>query len=262
MRVLTLLLSRRGQVVSRNEIFETVWKNQIVGDDVLTRSISDIRAELGRLSVGDKHIETIPKRGYRWVGDVGESSSSDIPRPEQAAEQASRGGGDALRPRLRGRFLKWLGRGTAYVVAFVATASIGVWLIDQLTAPGPAVIAVLPMPGEPADRELAAGIDKAVSDYLLRRQGVRLLSRTAIESRPSNPFPYFHSEFGARWLVESELRGVARETLVTIALVDARSGIVLFQSTGTIGKDDAPPSAAVEPIIRPLAEFIDAQRGL
>jgi DNA-binding winged helix-turn-helix (wHTH) protein len=69
MAVLTLLIEQQGQVVSRRALFDSVWKNQIVSDDVLTRSISDIRSQLSKYSK-IKLIETLPKRGYRWLPDV------------------------------------------------------------------------------------------------------------------------------------------------------------------------------------------------
>ncbi len=259
MRVLTLLLSRHGQVVSRNELFESVWKNQLVSDDVLTRCISDIRAELSRLSAGDKHIETIPKRGYRWLAAVRASSTPTGSRTEALAEPAARRPDVDPRPPLQHLLLKWMGRGAAYVVTLVAMASIGVWLMDRFTGTAPVVIAVLPMSAGSPELELVTGIEKSLAEYLRKRNRLALLSRSAVESRPSNPFPYFRYEFGARWLVESELQRRAEETIVTVALVDARSGIVLFQSRGLIEHDSTPTAAALEPIFRPLSEFIDSQ---
>jgi len=117
----------------------------------------------------------------------------------------------------------------------------------------------LPVPAEASRQELAAGIEKVVNEYLLQRDRVALLSRSAIESRPTNPFPYFFYEFGARWLVESELQGLLGKTLLTVAIVDARSGIVLFQSTATIDTDGTPTATTLEPILQPLTEFIDSQ---
>ena len=78
MKVLGFLMSRAGRVVSRADLFEAVWKNQVVGDDALTRSISDIRAEIGRLSDRENLIETLPKRGYRWTAEVREASREHV----------------------------------------------------------------------------------------------------------------------------------------------------------------------------------------
>src|SRR5690606_36102850 len=82
MKVLEALIARAGDVVSRGDLFTAVWKNQVVGDDALTRCIADIRSELKALSGRDDWIETLPKRGYRWLGTVREAES----RAPEAAE--------------------------------------------------------------------------------------------------------------------------------------------------------------------------------
>jgi DNA-binding winged helix-turn-helix (wHTH) protein len=78
MRVLEALLAGAGDVVSRSDLFKAVWKNQVVSDDALTRCIADIRAELRTFSGQDNWIETLPKRGYRWLieTDLRETSGS------------------------------------------------------------------------------------------------------------------------------------------------------------------------------------------
>jgi DNA-binding winged helix-turn-helix (wHTH) protein len=224
MRVLALLVRRAGQVVSRTEIFDTVWTNQVVSDDVLTRAISDIRAELGRLSEREGHIETIPKRGYRWTGGTAAPSSHKV--------------------------VARLGRLLSYLAVLVLIASLGVWLLVQFARPGPPVIALLPTRAEAPQLALATMLDAALTESLLAAGNVELLSRTAVETRPTNPFPYFYYEFGARWLVESELRELPGRTLLTTAVVDARTGIVLFQRSEPV--EDRLP-AGVE---KALAEFL------
>ncbi len=63
-RVLNLLASRPGEVLSRDEIFQCVWPDRVVVDESLTRCISVIRKALA-----DRRpyqiVETLPKRGYR-----------------------------------------------------------------------------------------------------------------------------------------------------------------------------------------------------
>jgi DNA-binding winged helix-turn-helix (wHTH) protein len=64
MEVLVYLASRAGQVVSRAEIEEQVWRDRVVGYEALSGSIAKIRKAFG--DTGKKHriIETIPKSGY------------------------------------------------------------------------------------------------------------------------------------------------------------------------------------------------------
>ena len=266
MKVLALLMSRAGHVVVRAEIFAAVWRNQVVGDDVLTRAISDIRAELDRLSGHEGLIETLPKRGYRWTAEVRRAAASALTEaaPVGSSVPVPRGdsvasGAEHRRAKGRNRLLVWAGRGVLYAAALVLIASVGVWLMDQLARPGPPVVAMLPIAAESAQQELAARFEQQLADHLLRLESVDLLARSAVESRPSNPFPYFYYEFGASWLVEAELKRLSAGTVLTIDLVDARTGIVLLQSTAPVA-DAAPPAALdVEGVMRPLQEFFEAQ---
>ncbi len=68
--VLTLLASRSGEVVSRRDILDAVWRDRVVVDESVTRCICLIRAALSD-DRPYRLIETLPKRGYRvratWV---------------------------------------------------------------------------------------------------------------------------------------------------------------------------------------------------
>jgi len=259
MRVLVLLLSRAGQVVSRNEVFESVWKNQDISDDALTRCISDIRAELGRLSRHGRFIETLPKRGYRWVVAVSRAAprEPDLAKPEAVPQPPA--GAPLTRTLREHRLVASIGRGLGYLLALVVIATAGAWLTAELTRPGPAVIATLPTRAAPPRRDLAATVDQRLADGLMRIDRVEVLSRSAVDSRPANPFPYFYYEFGARWLVESELRDVAGRTLLTLGLVDARAGVVLYQATEPVGNEDRASETDIDEVFRELEGFIASQ---
>ena len=64
--VLEVLIAHRGHVVSRDELFRTVWPNRYVVDEALTRCISQIRRAFGD-TPPHSYIETLHKRGYRLV---------------------------------------------------------------------------------------------------------------------------------------------------------------------------------------------------
>ena len=64
MQVLQLLAERSGEVVTRGELLERVWKNTYSGDEALSRSISLLRSALGGGEAGRKYIHTVPKTGY------------------------------------------------------------------------------------------------------------------------------------------------------------------------------------------------------
>ncbi len=70
MHVLVCLAEHAGRVVSKEELIRTVWADTFVGDDVLTRCVSDLRRAFGDPAKEPRVIQTIPKSGYRLIADV------------------------------------------------------------------------------------------------------------------------------------------------------------------------------------------------
>ncbi len=63
MHVLVCLAEHAGRVVSKEELIRTVWADTFVGDDVLTRCVSDLRRAFGDAAKEPRVIQTIPKSG-------------------------------------------------------------------------------------------------------------------------------------------------------------------------------------------------------
>lgn len=68
---LLLLVRNNGQIVEKDELLRTIWPNAFVEEATLAQNIFTIRKALGG-SEGDQFIQTIPKRGYRFVASVAE----------------------------------------------------------------------------------------------------------------------------------------------------------------------------------------------
>lgn len=68
--VLLALVENANRVVTKQELIEAVWKNTIVEEANLTHHISALRKVLGEEKNGRKFIETIPRRGYRFVAPI------------------------------------------------------------------------------------------------------------------------------------------------------------------------------------------------
>lgn len=71
--VLVYLIRERGRVVEKQELVEQVWKGAFVSDNSLTRAIKEIRRELGDSAVAPRYIETVHKRGYRFIAELEEA---------------------------------------------------------------------------------------------------------------------------------------------------------------------------------------------
>ena len=70
MGVLVCLAEARGEVISRNDLLDLVWGDVIVGEEALTRAVSELRRVLGDDPQNPVYIETIRKGGYRLLSAV------------------------------------------------------------------------------------------------------------------------------------------------------------------------------------------------
>src|SRR5262245_20779546 len=71
--ILITLVENRGQVVEKDDLMKRVWPNTFVEEGNLTQNISLLRKALGESSTGVQFIETVPRRGYRFVAAISES---------------------------------------------------------------------------------------------------------------------------------------------------------------------------------------------
>jgi serine/threonine-protein kinase len=77
--VLELLLGRAGDVVSRQEIIESVWKDAFVTDTSLAEAVSFLRQALGDDPQTPTYVQTVHRRGYRFVARLTERPETAIP---------------------------------------------------------------------------------------------------------------------------------------------------------------------------------------
>ncbi len=68
--MLLVLISNRGRLLTKDELFQLVWPNQIVEESNLTVNMSAIRRALGERANNPHYITTVSGRGYRFSGDV------------------------------------------------------------------------------------------------------------------------------------------------------------------------------------------------
>jgi TolB-like protein/Tfp pilus assembly protein PilF len=74
--VLLFLIKRKDQLVSKQELFEAVWKESFVTDNALTRMIKEIRQVIGDNADFPRYIETVSKRGYRFIAEFTSAKSA------------------------------------------------------------------------------------------------------------------------------------------------------------------------------------------
>src|SRR5919205_3191347 len=67
---LLVLLDNSSHVITKKELMQQVWPDSFVEENNLAQNISILRKALGKSPDGEQYIQTVPKRGYRFVGDV------------------------------------------------------------------------------------------------------------------------------------------------------------------------------------------------
>ena len=90
-RVLAQLLSRAGQVVSRHDLRTAIWSEgtHVDFERGLNFCIAQIRSALGDSSESPRFIETLPKRGYRFIAPVRSQQQPSVgPEKQGTAEPA------------------------------------------------------------------------------------------------------------------------------------------------------------------------------
>jgi TolB-like protein/DNA-binding winged helix-turn-helix (wHTH) protein/Flp pilus assembly protein TadD len=80
--ILVTLVEHGGQVVAKDDLMKRVWPNTFVEEGNLTQNISLLRKALGETPGGVQFIETVPRRGYRFVADTSQSwaPSASVPK--------------------------------------------------------------------------------------------------------------------------------------------------------------------------------------
>jgi DNA-binding winged helix-turn-helix (wHTH) protein/Tol biopolymer transport system component len=89
-KILEVLLERPGEVVTREDLRSRIWPSESFGDfdQAVNVAIAKLRSALGDSSEGSRFVETLPRRGYRFVAPV---QPSPVPPAAEPAPEAPRG---------------------------------------------------------------------------------------------------------------------------------------------------------------------------
>lgn len=123
--VLEHLIARPGGVVSKQALLDAVWKDAFVTDTSLTEAVSQLRQILGDDPQQPTYIQTVHRRGYRFVAPL--SADSAVPAPLRLAEKAALSPAAssesvASAPERRGPVVRGISLSTLATLAAIATA--------------------------------------------------------------------------------------------------------------------------------------------
>jgi DNA-binding winged helix-turn-helix (wHTH) protein len=75
--LLLYLVQKGGHLVTREELMQAIWPDSFVEETNLTVNISLLRKSLGEMVDGRSYIDTIPRKGYRFNGEVAERDGTE-----------------------------------------------------------------------------------------------------------------------------------------------------------------------------------------
>jgi TolB-like protein/DNA-binding winged helix-turn-helix (wHTH) protein/Tfp pilus assembly protein PilF len=238
--LLLALVERHGHLLEKDELMKLVWPDVVVEEANLSTNISILRRTLGEDGNGRRFIETVPRRGYRFVAPVrngqkmtvepGIAEIAQAPNAQQetpvsaATEEApARGAGRWApgRPRLAVSLAVLLLLGVIGAVIFWSQKRRSDAPTDQIRS-----LAVIPFDnfsGDPAQEYLADGMTEALITELSKIGSLRVTSRTSVMQYKAarKPLPEIAGELSVDVIVAGSVQRSGDKIGITAQLIRA-----------------------------------------
>src|ERR1700756_3558218 len=237
-RVLEMLLEHAGKVVSREELQKKLWPADtfVDFDHGLNKAINKIRGALGDSAESPRFVETVSRRGYRFLAEVKDADAAPARTPEPAIQphQPQPAAEDPERPNLPGKLAEVKNPSLSYawkilvLVLLLMAASLAIWKLHSWNRPSSAIrsLAVLPfesLSNDASQDYFADGMtDELISD-LGQISALRVFSRTSVISykRARKPLPQIARELSVDAVVEGTVLRSGNEVRITAQLIEA-----------------------------------------
>lgn len=258
-QVLSVLMQRSGHVVTRDELRTQIWAQDtfVDFDNSLNTAINKLRDALGDSADNPRFIETLPRRGYRFIAPV----------TRNEATPSARAVGDATDPSRRMHKLGW-------TIAIVSLAAVGATLFvlnifrarertsrSTLVAPIQS-LAVLPLTnvsGDPAQEYFSEGMTDALTTDLAQMGPAKVISRTSAMQykKTSKSLPAIAGELNVDGIIEGTVQRSGDRVRITVQLIDGRSDKHLWANT--YERDLRDVLALEDEVARAIAEEVKLQ---
>jgi TolB-like protein/DNA-binding winged helix-turn-helix (wHTH) protein/Flp pilus assembly protein TadD len=254
LKLLELLLERSGEVVTREELRSRIWPNESFGDfdQAVNIAIAKLRSALGDSADNPRYIETLPKRGYRFIADVsfvdadgrvrGPESESPVPPETEPGQQLQSDGLAAPpvltdpRPPLQNSATpvtpprpRWLMPRAIVTLALVLSLGILSAFLFRSRRHAPIPIrslAVLPLEnlsGDASQNYFSDGMTDQLITDLAQISALRVISRTSVMvyKGARKPLPQIARELHVDAVIEGTVLRAGDQVRITAQLIDA-----------------------------------------
>lgn len=240
LETLVVLVERAGHIVEKEELLEKVWPGVFIEENNLARRVFNLRQVLGDAPDGRKYIETVPKRGYRFIGSVQErddSSESSLPAPPPIDSPQPA-------PRLKRRKILWVWALAAALVVAASLLAQRFWRAGN-ASPQRVMLAVLPfenLSGDANEDYFSDGLTEEMIAQLGQVQPSRLgvIARTSIVhyKNTKESIAQIGRELGVGYVMEGSVRRVGGRVRITAQLIQAAQQTHVWAETYERPLDD------------------------
>jgi TolB-like protein/DNA-binding winged helix-turn-helix (wHTH) protein/tetratricopeptide (TPR) repeat protein len=244
LQILEALVERPGELVTREHLIARLWPTGVVEFDTgLNSAMRKLRIALGDDAETPRYIETLPRKGYRFVGTlerppetvapaVHSLPQQYVPTPYETGPVIGRRASDRKAPVRR----LTLGIGSlvlAAVLGFVAWRMPGGLFEMHETAESFPTIVVMPLDDMSMDQNeqaLCDGLTEELSNWLAHIPTLRVVARTSAFSFKGKKVDVrtIGKMLGATHVIEGSVRRSANQLRVTIQLIAAETGLHIW----------------------------------
>jgi TolB-like protein/DNA-binding winged helix-turn-helix (wHTH) protein/Flp pilus assembly protein TadD len=235
-KVLAMLLERSGEVVTREELQKKLWPADtfVDFDHGLNKVINKIRDALSDSAENPRFVETVARRGYRFLAEVKVADPTPVHNPDLATQHRPTGEtgdrpgllGEPARPKYLLSSLAWKTSGCVLLLA----ASVATWQLHSRNSPSPVIrsLAVLPLESLSSDASqdyFADGMTDELISNLGQISALRVISRTSVMAykHASKPLPQIARELNVDAVVEGTVLRSGDQVRITAQLIEASS---------------------------------------
>ena len=238
LQILDELTRTPGEVVSRETLIARLWPKGVVEFDTgLNTAVRKLRSALGDDADTPRYIETLPRKGYRFVAQL---TPAPAPAPAvvpvaMTATDASGLNRRASDRRAPARRLAW-GFGSllvAAVLGFIAWRMPGGWFESEKAPENLPTIVVLPlvdMSVDQSEQPLCDGLTDELSNWLAHIPTLRVVARTSAFSfkGKNQDIRKIATALGATHVLEGSLRRSGDQLRITTQLIAAEDGLHIW----------------------------------
>jgi TolB-like protein/DNA-binding winged helix-turn-helix (wHTH) protein len=246
--VLTYLVAHSGRLVTQDEILEACWSDTYVNPEVLRKYILEIRKALGDRPDSPEFVETLPKRGYRFIAAVTEDGSTELSSqptptlPELVSREEQVEPDTALpeRPGYLSQHSYWK-LATLFLLVLAVAAGIAAYIragslrANTVTSTNTS-IAVLPFAdmSEAKDQEyFSDGLTEQLINTLAKVSGLKVVGRSsAFQFKGKNEdLRDVGRKLGVANVLEGSVRRDGNHVRITAELIKTVDGFQLWSQT-------------------------------